>query len=143
MLKPVRGILLVVALAGVAACASRGADGANRSVTSRQLLTKEQLEATYATNAYDAVQRLRSQWLQLRGSTQMPTQPGGMQTQQNPVLVYLDGQRMGTVDHLRAIEIAAVEYIRYFPPAEASARWGFNHGGGVIFVSTRPGGEQP
>ena len=141
MFKPVRGILLVVALVGVAACASRGADSTDRQVTSRQLLTREQLAGTHATNAYEAVQRLRSQWLQLRGSTQMPTQPGGMQTQQNPVWVYLDGQRMGPVDHLRAIEIAAVEYIRFFPPAEAGARWGFNHGGGVIYVSTRPGGE--
>lgn len=141
MPKSVRGLLLALTLAAGAACASRGAEGGDRQVTSRQVLTREQVTRTRATNAFEAVQRLRSHWLQLRGSTQMPTQPGGIQVQENQVLVYLDGQRLGTVEQLRAIEIAAVEYIRFVPPAEASARWGFNHGGGVIYVSTRPGAE--
>ena len=54
------------------------------------------------------------------------------------VLVYIDDQKFGPVESLKRIEIAAVEYIRFYGPAEASSRWGFGHGGGVIFVSTRP-----
>lgn len=141
MPKLVQGIVLAFALSFAGACASRSAEDTGRSVTSRQVLTREQIANTHAINAYDAVQRLRSQWLQLRGSTQMPSQPGGTQFQENQVVVYMDNQKLGTVEQLRAIEIAAVQYIRYFPPAEASARWGFNHGGGAIYVSTRPGSE--
>lgn len=128
-------ILLFASLVG--GCASSGAERAGKSVTSRDVLTLEQIARVRATNAYEVVERLRSNWLRVP-PTQMPAQGGAPQVQQNPVLVYLDGQRLGDVGTLRGIEIAAVQYIRYFSPAEASARWGFNHGGGVIFVSTRP-----
>lgn len=70
--------------------------------------------------------------------TQIPASPGAPVIRENQVLVYLDSQKLGGIDQLRTVEIAAVEYIRFYPPAEASARWGFNHGGGVIFVSTMP-----
>ncbi len=128
-------ILLVVSLVG--GCASSGAARAGKTITSRDVLTREQIDRVRATNAYEAVERLRSNWMRVP-PTQMPSQGGAPQVQQNPVLVYLDGYRLGDVGTLRGIEIAAVQYIRYYPPAEASARWGFNHGGGVIYVSTRP-----
>ena len=133
-------LLLAVSLA--AACASGGSERTDGQVTSRNILTRDQIESTRSVNAFDAVQKLRSNWMRLRGSTQMPATAGGTQFSENQVLVYLDNQRLGTIDALRQIEIAAVQYIQFFPPAEASARWGFNHGGGVIYVSTRPGDPQ-
>jgi hypothetical protein len=41
------------------------------------------------------------------------------------------------VETLRAIGLANVAYIRYIDGVTASARWGLDHGQGVIFVSTR------
>jgi hypothetical protein len=41
-------------------------------------------------------------------------------------------------DALRAIDIRPVVYIRYFDRVAATARWGLDHGGGVIYVSTHP-----
>lgn len=134
----IHGVLFLLAVSLTGACATRGAEGTSRSVTSRDVLTQEQMARVHPTDAYQAVQKLRSNWMRLRGTTQMPTTPGSPQFTENPVLVYLNDQRLGEVETLRAIEIAAVQYIRYFSPAEASARWGLNHGGGVIYVSTRP-----
>jgi hypothetical protein len=30
-----------------------------------------------------------------------------------------------------------IEYVRYFDPVQASSRWGFDHGAGVIYVASR------
>lgn len=129
--------LLVASLLAGLGCASSRSDS-DGDFASRNVLTLDQISSVRASNAYEVVQRLKSQWLRTRGTAQMPAAAGTPQFEENPVLVYLDDQRIGTVDQLRRIEIAAVQYIRYYSPAEASARWGFNHGGGVIFVSTRP-----
>ena len=136
MRASVAGLVLASALL-TAGCATGGtpSDG---EFSSRHLLTLEQITAVRATNAYDAVERLKSSWLRPVGRSQMPGAPGVPQFEENPVMVYLDDQRLGGVDQLRGIEIAAVQYIRYYSPSEASSRWGLNHAGGAIYVSTRP-----
>jgi hypothetical protein len=140
-----RTLLRVLAVAAsvalAAGCASAGESAPSDdddTFLSRDILTIQQLEGVRATNAYEGVERLKAHWLRPRGTTQMPSAPGVPQFEENQVLAYLDDQRLGTVEQLRRIEIAAVQYIRYFSPAEASSRWGFNHGGGAILVSTRP-----
>lgn len=125
------GILLCVFLA--AGCAASG-EGGDREFRDPNVLTLEQIEAVRVTNAYEAVVRLRSRWLRARGQTQI----SGGSGEDFEVQAYLDDQKLRGVTDLQNIEIAAVEYIRYFPPTEASARWGFGHGAGAILVSTRP-----
>ena len=73
---------------------------------------------------------LRPYWLQPRG-------PDSFQTRRR-VWVYVDDVRAGGVEALRTISITEVTYIRYFDGTAAAARWGLDHGYGVIFVSTRP-----
>jgi hypothetical protein len=140
MRTPLRVLTVAASITLAVGCASAGESPASDDAEfiSRNLLTAQQIEETRATNAYEAVERLKSHWLRTKGRSQMPSAPGVPQFEENPVLAYLDDQRLGTVDQLRRVEIAAVQYIQYFSPAEASSRWGFNHGGGVIFVSTRP-----
>lgn len=133
-------IILVVVLAGLATafgCASSGRSSDGEFIT-RNILTSAQIAETAATNAYEAVERLKSHWLRIRGTSAMPPAGGVARFEENPILVYMDDQRLGGIEELRRIEIAVVKYIRYYSPAEASARWGFNHGGGVIYVSSRP-----
>lgn len=127
-------VFVLLALTGACA-AKRSPDGA---FTSRDLLTAEQIAETHATNAYEVVERLRPRWIRPRGTSQMPSQPGDPRFQEAQVQAYLDDQRLGPVETLRNVEIAAVRYIRYYSATDASARWGFNHGGGAIYVSTRP-----
>ena len=101
-----------------------GAGGTGR--TSADLLTQEQI-FNY-TDAYQAVQALRSRWLNARGpdSFESPSE----------VLVYRDDVQLGGVTALRTISPKEIAYIRYYDGIAASGRWGIGHGAGVIYVST-------
>lgn len=128
--------LSLVALAATvlvgAGCAGTGERG-EREYRDPNLLTHEQVRQVEASNAYEVVERLRSRWLRDYGTTQLPGAAGDFRVQ-----VYLDDVHMGGLDRLRDIGYREIRYIRYYPPQEASARWGFNHGAGAIMVSTRP-----
>ena len=126
---------LVVTLAAGLGCATT-AERSDGEYMSRDVLTQEQIQEVRATNAYEVVERLKAHWL--RSTT--PTSPVNQERRTMRVMVYLDGQRVGYVDQLRRIEVAAIKYIQYYSPSEASARWGFGNAGGAILVVTQPSG---
>ncbi len=113
-----------------AACATAGAPGASRPRQDRNLLTREQLRETGHSNALEAVEALRSNWLRPKGtdSFSSPTR----------VQVYIDDNQLGGVETLRGIATSQISYIRYYDGVAASGRWGLGHGQGVIYVSTNP-----
>jgi hypothetical protein len=125
-----RQVPLVALLAIAAACGGsrRTTSAARRS--DRNLITHEQLLEHRFNNAYEAVAALHGTWLQTRGTDSFsnPTQ----------VWVYYDDTKLGGVDTLREVSVNAVAYIRYYDGVTATARWGLDHGQGVIFVSSRP-----
>lgn len=94
------------------------------------VITHEQVLESRTTNAFDVVATLRSNWLLPRGRDSFST-PGR-------VLVYFNGTRLGGVDTLQGISLNEIGFIRYFDGTEAAARWGLDHGHGVIYVSTLP-----
>jgi hypothetical protein len=96
----------------------------------RSVITKEQLNQGHFTTVYNAVEGLRRNWLQTRGSDSinLPTQ----------VKVYLDNSLLGGVEMLRNIDTNSISFVRYYDGLAATTRWGLDHGAGVIFVSTRP-----
>jgi hypothetical protein len=100
--------------------------------TNRNVLTLAQIGDHRFNTAYDAIESLRSNWLNTRGtdSFQKPS----------VVRVYLDNISLGDKETLRTIAIANIVYIKYFDGISATARWGLDHGAGVIYVSTRPAG---
>jgi hypothetical protein len=87
-------------------------------------------EATWATNAFDLVQRLRPNFLRVSGPTNVSGAP------QTPV-VRLDNQELGDHGALRQIQPSSVQEIRYYSAAEATARFGGIRGRPVIEVVTR------
>jgi hypothetical protein len=101
----------------------------------RTVLTRSQFGAHQFNTAFDAIESLRSNWLKTRGpdSFQSPSQ----------VRVYLDNISLGDTASLRTIAINTIVYIRYFDGIAATARWGLDHGAGVIYVSTRPNTGDP
>jgi hypothetical protein len=124
------GRLIVSALLVLcAACSSRRAND-GRPSTDRNLITREQLRTQRFNTPYDAVEALRSNWLKTKGTDSFRTP--------SQVLVYLDDIRLGGVETLREIGIDTIVSIRYIDGLAATARWGLDHGQGVIFVSTRP-----
>ena len=98
--------------------------------TDRTMLTKSQFESYHFNTAYDAVESLRSNWLNSKGadSFRNPSQ----------VRVYLDDVSFGDISTLRSISMADVVYLKHYDGVSASSRWGLGHGAGVIYVSTRP-----
>jgi hypothetical protein len=97
--------------------------------TDRELITNEQLVAGHYRNVYEAIESLRPAWLRRRGpdSFRAPSE----------VVVYLDNVRFGGVEELRGIDVNTIGYIRHYGAAEASNRWGLDHGAGAISLSTR------
>jgi hypothetical protein len=97
----------------------------------RNLLIREQLVATNSINLYDAVEKLRPEWLTSRGPTSVtdptPTMPS----------VYMNGQQLGKAEHLREVLVDDVTEVRFWPAGQAAAKFGMGHPRGVIELTRR------
>ena len=108
------------------ACATAGTPAGTRSPQDR--ITRADLERNPVSTAYEIIQRLRPQWLRLRGPQSI--------TGDTDLVVYVNNARMGGSDSLRGISLAGVEFLRFLDPAAATLRWGAGHGSGAILIST-------
>ena len=92
------------------------------------LISREQLAENHFHSTWDAVSSLHSNWLLGRSAS----------TDQSRVLVYLDEVRLGGIQSLKTMNVFGVSFIRYYDGLAATARWGLDHGAGVIYVSMHP-----
>jgi hypothetical protein len=122
--------LLVATLAlalGLTGCASGGggggsADGPRRGGSNR--IIADELVDIQQLDAYQAIQRLRGQWLRTRGG--------------NPPQVMLDGIRQpGGLESLRSMRIADIEEMRFLSSTDATNRFGTGFDGGAILITTK------
>lgn len=115
---------------GGAACASSGgrplAPGTESSV-----LTADEIARSGATNAYDAVRKLRANFLASRGETSL----GGAAS--NAPTAYVDGILLGEPTALRGIPAGQVASVRVYRAWEAQMRFGNGNLSGVIEVTTK------
>jgi hypothetical protein len=107
-------------------CAARNANVPDRS--DRNIISQAQIKEHGFITAYDAVEALRSTWLRTRGTNSLnkPTE----------VLVYIDDNRLGGVLTLKQVTTSQIIQIRFVDGLTATARWGLDHGQGVILVVT-------
>lgn len=128
-----RAALFTVLLATAAlGCATGGSSGSQESSSgSFDRIASEELRQIEADNlnAYQAVRRLRSNWLRARSATF----DGG----RNYPRVFVDGIEFGELDSLRDINIVDIEEMRFLDAREATTRFGTGYMGGVIAVDTR------
>ena len=121
--------LLLCAFA-IQACASspsaESAAGQPAPKGDHNVLLGTELRDLHFVNALVAVQTLRSNWLQTRGRDSYSSP--------SAVVVYLDNQKLGGTDTLRAIDIAGLGSIEHFDGTSATARWGVGHAAGAILV---------
>ena len=80
--------------------------------------------------AYDAVRRLRPQFLRKRGSATIAMPQAEIQ-------VYTNGVRRGGPAILREIPASSVVEIRYMNSNDATTRYGTDHSNGAILVTTQ------
>jgi hypothetical protein len=78
----------------------------------------------------DAVRRLRSTWLRVRGT-------GGLMSGAQTVQVYTDGVHAGGLEFLENRSLDGIIEIRYYDGRDATTKWGTGVGGGVIELITR------
>ena len=97
----------------------------------RNLITADEIEKSNATNAYEAVERLRPAFLRTRGAQ-------SIQNQQPPTpMIYIDGMRYGPLQTLSSVPAVGIVSIQYLTAIEATQRFGFGNEGGAIMVTTK------
>jgi len=130
--------LYLIAVAAILGCApasgTSGTSGTPAPPRRGSVLTAEEITAAHAdvATAYDAVARLRPNWLAAHGAMSSNSQVSEFAT------VFVDGQQYGDINALRNIPAYHVKDIRYYDITEAGAKFGLLAGtGGAIEVSTR------
>ena len=123
-----RPLLATLLLLLAAACAHAPAP---ESRTGSNILLQAEIDSVGATDAYDAVRKLRPSFLSDRGRTSAsgnsPTKPS----------VFVDGQHYGEISILRTIPASQVATIRLYRAWEAQQKFGARMVAGVIEVTTR------
>ena len=96
-----------------------------------QVITEDEIIASHATNAFDVIHKLRSNFLTNRGSTSLKNQSNPFPT------VYVDDQEFGPISTLSSIPAAQISEIRLYRVSEANAKYGTHNLTGVIAITTR------
>jgi hypothetical protein len=123
-------VVRAAALAVLAAACAARAPSSHALAPSHDVLTSEDIHGKGFSTVLEAIQSLRSNWLEKRGTDSFYTP--------SEIRVYLDGTLIGGLDALSSVQLMSVVYIRHYDPITATARWGLGHSQGVIFISTHP-----
>ncbi|HEY0150604.1 MAG TPA: hypothetical protein VGB92_01325 [Longimicrobium sp.] len=130
MRRAILRLSCLCSLAFVAGCATGTGGNMPEQPRARQeqdYISTEEVRASNAVNAYEAISSLRAAWLRKRGEQGFsPTD----------VIVYYNNARMGGLESLRQISLGTVTWIRYFDARRAQYRYGTGHSQGAILVST-------
>jgi hypothetical protein len=113
--------LCLVAAAGLMGCATTAA---NPSAHRANELTAAEITQAHAdaTTVYDAIARLRPNWLAPHGTVSSSNQGS------EAASVFVDGQLMGDISALRNITAYQVGSVHYYNVAEAGGRFGVRAG---------------
>lgn len=123
---------LAATLLGILMASACGSSGQNaQSDYNASLISEDEIVASGAQTAYDAIKKLRSNFLVSRGATTLNN------TSTDEPTVYVDDQRFGLVQTLKQIPANQVAEIRLFRAWEATTKYGTGNMGGVIAVFTK------
>lgn len=133
-------VLLGVACGGGGGSAAGSVSGGGPKTTagspargSANVIIADEIEASGATNALDAIQRLRPAMLRGRGQTTLEPSAGG------PVAIMLrvDDITVGTIDQAANIAALTVKEIRFLSPSDATTRFGTGYPMGAVLITTK------
>jgi hypothetical protein len=123
-------MMRIVFLAGLVATLALSCAPPTTARSSRDpnVITSEELVAAQATNAFDAVRRLRPNFLNSRGATTLSGSDTGYPR------VYLDRVLFGDINSLKTLSVNGIREIHYYNGTEASGRFGLDNASGAIEV---------
>ena len=119
-------MLLVIA----SACSQGSPPETGPAGSSANFITAQEIDESQAVSAYDAVVKLRGNFLSNRGKTTILGKETPLPN------VYMDGMPLGGVDALKDISAKHVGSIRLYRAWE-SGKFGSGNSGGVIEVVSR------
>jgi hypothetical protein len=104
--------------------------------TGRLLLANAELRRSIATNALEAVELGRPEWMkqQRDDEAKRGNQPSALPVEAISLVVYVGDEKVGAVETLRDIAIPEVSELRYYDARDAKRRWGIEHKYGAIEV---------
>ena len=124
--------LLALCMLLLGACSHRTRETGAAAPHDPEMLTTQELASVKGSTVYDAVQEQRPNWI-------MRSRPNPALPRQTPLIVYIDGQRVGAgIDALRTIPVTAAISVQYFSATAAEGRFGPGHSLGAIEVVTKP-----
>ena len=103
-----------------------------RAARDPKVITREEILASHATNAYDAVNMLRPNFLQFHGQTTITGSDTGYPK------VYLNHILYGDLTSLRSLDAIGILEIHYYNGTEAQSRFGLGNVAGAIEVISDP-----
>ena len=97
-----------------------------------QVITEDEIAASHASNAYEVIHKLRSNFLTSRGQTSLNRTAANTYP-----TVYLDDQEFGPISTLSSIPAEQISMIRLYRVSEANAKYGTHSMTGVIAITTK------
>lgn len=123
-------VVVAVVVFGVTAGCSSATTTAGTSGNRRVLLASE-IATIPGTTAYDAIMRLRPEFLRTRGADS-PSNPLPMTPE-----IYVDDMHLGGIETLRTLRAEQIARVEYLGASDATTRFGTGHTAGVILIKTR------
>jgi hypothetical protein len=120
--------LLAAFMLSASACVFHRGTRANDRTT----ISEAEIDSIHAASAYDAVRRLRPQFLVSRGRLSAdPKEPPALPN------VYVDNMYYGDISVLRNIAGPTIESIKFYNASEAQYAFGRGNMAGVISIVTK------
>ena len=130
-----RPIFLAVAAVAitVGGCGGGASPSGGLGFRNRSVLTSEEIRVgrDAGSNAYDLIQKLRPEFLRSRGRVSLSSPA------QATAVVYVDDLRYGSLQSLRNINAEQIYSVVFIGASEATTRFGTDHVGGAILITTK------
>lgn len=130
MHRSIIGFVLCLMISG---CGSGPAPSSGLGYRNRTILTLEEIRGsrTSESNAFELIQKMRPEYLRSRGSSSLRDATPAT------AVVYVDDIRYGELDALRTMSADQVFQIQYLSASDATTRFGTDHLGGAILITTK------
>jgi hypothetical protein len=127
-----RGVVGLMVVAVMLAGCFRGRVSRPVESGGRYLITQAELDGVAVNSMYDAVLRLRPHFLKNRAEAAYGKAASA------PLMLYVNGERMESIDDLRRISPNEVMEVRFYEPQQANAYFArYNNAGGAIAIRLR------
>jgi hypothetical protein len=132
-----RRLCSVLTIAVMAACgggtstAGTAQSGQAAPQRSSNVVTAEEIQRNGGHDLQEILRMLRPAWFRSQ-----PTRMTTGAVYADPIIVYIDGRRLGGLAQLRDIPVSGVISVRYYSASEAQGRFGLDHLQGAIDVAT-------